>query len=81
MPYDPTGTRELPGYPKDYTYNETGITSKGKQKKQRPDILDKTISDIMKFNTESNNMLESLNRDNSEEKLDKSTLKSIVSNL
>ena len=35
----------------------------------------------MKFNTESNNMLESLNRDNSEEKLDKSTLKSIVSNL
>ena len=81
MPYDPTGTRELPGYPKDYTYNETGITSRAKQKKQRPDILDKTISDIMKFNTESNNMLESLNRDNSEEKLDKSTLKSIVSNL
>ena len=81
MPYDPTGTRELPGYPKDYTYNETGITSRAKKKKQRPDILDKTISDIMKFNTESNNMLESLNRDNSEEKLDKSTLKSIVSNL
>jgi hypothetical protein len=26
MPYDPTGTRELPGYPKDYSYNENGFT-------------------------------------------------------
>ena len=24
MPYDPIGTRELPGYPKNYTFNEDG---------------------------------------------------------
>ena len=29
MPYDPTGTRELPGYPKNYSYNENGFNSAG----------------------------------------------------
>ena len=46
MPYDPTGTRELPGYPKDYSYNENGFI-KTNGAKPKVDVLDKTISDIM----------------------------------
>ena len=81
MPYDPTGTRELPGYPKDYSYNENGfIKTNGKPAKV--DVLDKTIADIMQYNYESKSMLENLATDRDDQKLPKdSTLKSIINDI
>ena len=81
MPYDPTGTRELPGYPKDYSYNENGfIKTNGKPAKV--DVLDKTIADIMQYNYESKSMLENLATDREEKKIPKdSTLKSIINDI
>ena len=80
MPYDPTGTRELPGYPKDYSYNENGfIKTNGKPAKV--DVLDKTIADIMQYNYESKSMLENLETDVVEQKLKDSTLKSIINDI
>ena len=37
MPYDPIGTRELPGYPKNYTFNEDGETEQLEDKLSDPD--------------------------------------------
>ena len=80
MPYDPTGTRELPGYPKNYSYNENGfIKTNGKPAKV--DVLDKTIADIMQYNYESKSMLENLETDVVEHKLKDSTLKSIINDI
>ena len=80
MPYDPTGTRELPGYPKNYSYNENGfIKTNGKPAKV--DVLDKTIADIMQYNYESKGMLENLKIDTGEQKLKDSTLKSIINDI
>ena len=80
MPYDPTGTRELPGYPKNYSYNENGfIKTNGKPAKV--DVLDKTIADIMQYNYESKSMLENLETDVVEQKLKDSTLKSIINDI
>ena len=80
MPYDPTGTRELPGYPKNYSYNENGfIKTNGKPAKV--DVLDKTIADIMQYNYESKSMLENLETDVGEQKLKDSTLKSIINDI
>ena len=59
-PYDPLGTREMPGYPKMYTNNEAKRDMINREKNLKPDILDKTIADIMKFNTESQNMMKNL---------------------
>ena len=80
MPYDPTGTRELPGFPKNYSYNENGfIKTNGKPAKV--DVLDKTIADIMQYNYESKGMLENLKIDTGEQKLKDSTLKSIINDI
>jgi len=80
MPYDPTGTRELPGYPKDYSYNETGFI-KTNGKPEKVDVLDKTIADIMQYNYESKSMLENLATDANEQKLKHSSLKSIINDI
>jgi len=80
MPYDPTGTRELPGYPKDYSYNENGfIKTNGKPAKV--DVFDRTISDIMQYNYESKDMLRNLVKDKSDNKLDDSSLRSIINDI
>ena len=81
MPYDPTGTRELPGYPKDYNYNEAGFVRLNGKGKEKIDIFDRTISDIMQYNYESKGMLENLIRDKSDNKLNDSSLKSIISDI
>jgi hypothetical protein len=81
MPYDPTGTRELPGYPKDYNYNEAGFVKLNGNGKNKVDIFDRTISDIMQYNYESKGMLENLIRDKSNNKLNDSSLKSIISDI
>ena len=81
MPYDPTGTRELPGYPKDYNYNEAGFVKLNGKGKEKIDIFDRTISDIMQYNYESKGMLENLIRDKSDNKLNDSSLKSIISDI
>lgn len=75
LPYDPTGTRELPGYPKIYTNNESENEFVSRAEKLKPDILDKTISDIMKFNAESKNMMSNLKLHNEKVKDKKITLK------
>jgi len=80
MPYDPTGTRELPGYPKDYSYNENGfIKTNGKPAKV--DVFDRTISDIMQYNYESKDMLRNLVKDKSDNKLDDSSLRNIINDI
>jgi hypothetical protein len=80
MPYDPTGTRELPGYPKDYSYNENGfIKTNGKPAKV--DVLDRTISDIMQYNYESKDMLKNLIQDNGDNKLNDSSLRGIINDI
>ena len=80
MPYDPTGTRELPGYPKDYSYNENGfIKTNGKPAKV--DVLDRTISDIMQYNYESKDMLKNLVQDKSDNKLNDSSLRGIINDI
>jgi len=80
MPYDPTGTRELPGYPKDYSYNENGfIKTNGKSAKV--DVFDRTISDIMQYNYESKDMLRNLVKDKSDNKLDDSSLRNIINDI
>jgi|TARA_R110001583_G_scaffold198_1_gene1952 hypothetical protein len=80
MPYDPTGTRELPGYPKDYSYNENGFI-KTNGAKPKVDVLDKTISDIMQYNYESKDMLKNLIKDKSDNKLNESSLRDIVDDI
>ena len=80
MPYDPTGTRELPGYPKDYSYNENGFI-KTNGAKPKVDVLDKTISDIMQYNYESKDMLRNLIKDKSDNKLNESSLRDIVDDI
>ena len=78
MPYDPTGTRELPGYPKDYSYNENGfIKTNGKPAKV--DVLDRT--DIMQYNYESKDMLKNLVQDNGDNKLNDSSLRGIINDI
>ena len=80
MPYDPTGTRELPGYPKDYSYNENGfIKTNGKPAKV--DVFDRTISDIMQYNYESKDMLKNLVQDKSDNKLNDSSLRGIINDI
>ena len=79
-PYDPLGTREMPGYPKDYTNNENGFIKNPKEKK-RPDILDRTISDIMQWNYESRGVMDNLLRDKKDNKLTNSTLKEIIKDI
>ena len=80
MPYDPTGTRELPGYPKDYSYNENGfIKTNGKPAKV--DVFDRTISDIMQYNYESKDMLKNLVKDKSDNKLNDSSLRGIINDI
>ena len=81
MPYDPTGTRELPGYPKDYSYNENGFTRLNGKKKDRDDIFNRTISDIKQYDYESKSMLENLIKDKGDNKLKDSTLKSIINDI
>ena len=81
MPYDPTGTRELPGYPKDYSYNENGFVKLNDKKKERVDILDRTISDIMQYNYESKSMLNNLIKDKSDNKLNDSSLRGIINDI
>ena len=80
-PYDPMGTRELPGYPKDYSNNENGFVKLNGKEKEKVDILDRTISDIMQYNYESKGMLENLIKDKDKNKLDDSTLKGIISDI
>jgi len=50
MPYDPIGTRELPGYPKNYTFNEDGETEQTEDKLSDPDNeeMKKTLDFIRK---------------------------------
>ena len=79
-PYDPLGTRQMPGYPKDYTNNENGFIKNPKEKK-RPDILDRTISDIMQWNYESRGVMDNLLRDKKDNKLTNSTLKEIIKDI
>ena len=101
MPYDPIGTRELPGYPKNYAFNEEEdeeeikgmvgdklndpeneemkktldfIRAKGKNRRSRKDMFDKTISDIMKYDHVVNDMMGNLIKDHKENKLEESTL-------
>ena len=79
-PYDPLGTREMPGYPKDYSNNENGFIKNPKDKK-KPDILDRTISDIMHWNYESRGVMENLLKDKRDNKLTNSTLKGIIKDI
>ena len=97
MPYDPIGTRELPGYPKNYAFNEDGeseqvedklndpeneemkktldfIRKKAKNRRPKKDMFDRTISDIMKYDHVMNDMMGNLIKDQSENKLEESTL-------
>ena len=97
MPYDPIGTRELPGYPKNYAFNEDGeseqvedklndpeneemkktldfIRKKSKNRRPKKDMFDRTISDIMKYDHVMNDMMGNLIKDQSEKKLEESTL-------
>ena len=80
-PYDPMGTRELPGYPKDYSHNENGFVRLNGKEKEKVDILDRTISDIMQYNYEAKGMLENLIKDRQENKLEGSSLKSIITDI
>jgi hypothetical protein len=50
MPYDPIGTRELPGYPKNYTFNEDGESEQTEDKLSDPDNeeMKKTLDFIRK---------------------------------
>ena len=97
MPYDTIGTRELPGYPKNYAFNEDGeseqvedklndpeneemkktldfIRKKAKNRRPKKDMFDRTISDIMKYDHVMNDMMGNLIKDQSENKLEESTL-------
>jgi hypothetical protein len=50
MPYDPIGTRELPGYPNNYTFNEDGESEQTDDKLSDPDNeeMKKTLDFIRK---------------------------------
>ena len=50
MPYDPIGTRELPGYPKNYTFNEDGESEQVQDKISDPESAEmkKTLDFIRK---------------------------------
>jgi len=50
MPYDPIGTRELPGYPKNYTFNEDDETEQVQDKISDPESVEmkKTLDFIRK---------------------------------
>jgi len=50
MPYDPIGTRELPGYPKNYAFNEDGESEQVKDKLNDPENeeMKKTLDFIRK---------------------------------
>ena len=50
MPYDPIGTRELPGYPKNYAFNEDGDSEQLEDKLNDPDNeeMKKTLDFIRK---------------------------------
>ena len=50
MPYDPIGTRELPGYPNNYTFNEDGESEQTEDKLSDPDNeeMKKTLDFIRK---------------------------------
>jgi len=50
MPYDPIGTRELPGYPKNYAFNEDGESEQLEDKLNDPENeeMKKTLDFIRK---------------------------------
>ena len=50
MPYDPIGTRELPGYPKNYAFNEDGESEQVEDKLNDPENeeMKKTLDFIRK---------------------------------
>ena len=61
--------------------NENGFVKLNGKEKEKVDILDRTISDIMQYNYESKGMLENLIKDKDKNKLDDSTLKGIISDI
>ena len=50
MPYDPIGTRELPGYPKNYAFNEDGEQLEDKLNDPENEEMKKTLDFIRKKN-------------------------------
>ena len=50
MPYDPIGTREMPGYPKNYSFNEDGEQLEDKLNDPENEEMKKTLDFIRKKN-------------------------------